>query len=278
MTFRLDQDDRLAFLGQNGNGKTTLAKLIAEKLEPMTGVIQKTPKLSVAYFSQIQTEELDINKTAYDIMSRSMKNASEVKVRAHLGRFGLTENKANTRVEQLSGGEKSRLLLALITKDAPNILILDEPTNHLDIASREALIMALNDYQGAVILITHDLHIIELTCDRLWHISNGTCKEFSGSIEDFKTLVITSEKATTTKEYKKEGKQAYQEQVKLRQEAQNKARKAEKILVEIENLEQKLEQIKNNMEINYTSELQQSFDELTTELHSKEEEYFSIQE
>ncbi len=278
LSFRLDQDDRIAFLGQNGNGKTTLAKVISEKLAPINGDIKKSAKLSVAYFSQIQTEELDVSKTAYQIMARQMKNASEVKVRAHLARFGLSDEKANTRIEQISGGEKSRLLLALITKDAPNILILDEPTNHLDIASREALIDALNEYQGAVILITHDLHIIELTCDRLWLVKNKNCQEFNGNIEDFKNIIISENKESTKKTEVKAGKQVYQEQVKKRQEKQNKERKCEKILAEIEKLEIKKNEIEAEITNNYSDLLQKSYNEITENITKLEEEYFSLQE
>ncbi len=275
LSFRLDQDARIAFLGKNGNGKTTLAKIISGKLEPLSGEIKKSAKLNVAYFSQIQTEELDISKTAYDIMSRHMKNSSEVKVRAHLGRFGLTEDKANTRVEQLSGGEKSRLSLAIITKDSPNILILDEPTNHLDIASREALIDALNEYQGAIILITHDLHIIELACDRLWHIKNQTQQEFNGSIEDFKKELLSEDKPKRIEE--KSGKQEYQEQVRIRQEKQNKERKAEKLLNEIEKLEIKKSELECKIAENYTDVLQKEYNTIIDKISELEEEFFLLQ-
>ena len=119
-----------------------------------------------------------------------MPLATETQVRAQLGAFGLNKAKSDTEIGKLSGGEKSRLLLALITKDAPHLLILDEPTNHLDIQSRQALLEALNNYEGAVILITHDLHVIELTCDTLWLVRRGTCQTFTGDLDDYKAQLL----------------------------------------------------------------------------------------
>ena len=147
-------------------------------------------KMKVAYFSQHQTEELDVEQTPYEMLSAQMPLATETQIRAQLGAFGLNKAKSDTLIGSLSGGEKSRLLLALITKDAPHLLILDEPTNHLDLESRQALIDALNDYEGAVLLITHDLHVIELTCDTLWMVRHGTCKTFSGDLEDYKAQLL----------------------------------------------------------------------------------------
>ena len=146
-------------------------------------------KLKVGYYAQHQTEELSKDLTPIQQMQPLMKEATETQIRAHLGAFGLTQQKAETKIELLSGGEKARLLFAVMTRDAPNILLLDEPTNHLDIDARDALIDAINSYQGAVILITHDPHLIELTADRLWLIDNGRCLPYDGDLEDYRALL-----------------------------------------------------------------------------------------
>ncbi|MBO4675749.1 MAG: ABC-F family ATP-binding cassette domain-containing protein [Elusimicrobiaceae bacterium] len=190
LDLRIEPDDRIALLGANGNGKSTLAKILSHRLLLMGGKMTLAKKMKVAYFSQHQTEELDIEQTPYEMLSAKMPLATETQIRAQLGAFGLNKEKSDTLIGSLSGGEKSRLLLALITKDAPHLLILDEPTNHLDLESRQALIEALNNYEGAVVLITHDLHVIELTCDTLWMVRHGTCKTFSGDLEDYKAQLL----------------------------------------------------------------------------------------
>jgi ATP-binding cassette subfamily F protein 3 len=186
---RIDMDDRIALLGANGNGKSTLVKLLAGRLPPLSGTIRRSSKLKVGYFAQHQTEELNPRLDALTQAKEWMPLATEEKVRAHLGRFGFVQERAETLIGNLSGGEKARLLFALMTRDAPHILMLDEPTNHLDIDSREALVQAINAYQGAVVLITHDPHLIELTADRLWLVADGTVKAFDGDIEDYRRLL-----------------------------------------------------------------------------------------
>ncbi|MBR1778810.1 MAG: ABC-F family ATP-binding cassette domain-containing protein [Alphaproteobacteria bacterium] len=194
MTLRIDADDRIALLGANGNGKSTFAKLLAGKLKLMDGTIQASGKLKVGYYAQHQTEELSKDLTPIQQMQQVMKEANETQIRAHLGAFGLTQQKAETRIALLSGGEKARLLFAVMTRDAPHILLLDEPTNHLDIDARDALIEAINAYQGAVILITHDPHLIELTADRLWLIDAGRCTAYDGDLEDYRALLAQKAK------------------------------------------------------------------------------------
>ncbi len=191
LNLRIDPDDRIALLGRNGNGKTTLARLLAAQLEPMTGDMVAAGKLKVGYFTQYQVEELAGDDTPIEHMGRLMKGASPGAVRGQLGRFGFSGDKATTRVERLSGGERARLALALITRDAPHLLILDEPTNHLDVDSREALVQALNDYNGAVILVSHDRHMVELTADRLVLVEGGRATDYPGSIDDYITLVLS---------------------------------------------------------------------------------------
>ncbi|MEO9601085.1 ABC-F family ATP-binding cassette domain-containing protein [Parasphingorhabdus sp.] len=190
LNMRLDPDDRTALLGRNGNGKTTLARLLASQLAPKKGSINKSGKLTVGYFTQYQVEELDTADTPLEHMTRLMKDAKPGAVRAQLGRFGFSGDKATIKVGKLSGGERARLALAMITRDAPHLLILDEPTNHLDVDAREALVHALNEYSGAVILVSHDRHMLELTADRLVMVDSGKAQEFSGSLKDYTDFVL----------------------------------------------------------------------------------------
>ena len=190
INLRLDMDDRVALLGANGNGKSTLAKIFAGRLDLMGGESFRAGKLRVGYFAQHQTEELDLNATPYDHMRALMPDAIPAKVRAQLGRFAFSQERADVKVSSLSGGEKARLLFALMSRDAPHIMILDEPTNHLDIDAREALVAALNDYDGAVVLISHDPHLISLTVDRLWLVADGGVRPFDGDLDDYRDYLL----------------------------------------------------------------------------------------
>ena len=189
VSLTVDMDDRIALLGANGNGKSTLAKLLAQRLQPQSGDVRRGPKLKVGYFAQHQTDELIAGESPIDHMTRALPRATPPQVRSQLARFGLDADRAGTPVENLSGGEKARLLLALATRDAPQLLILDEPTNHLDIDAREALVKALADFQGAVLLITHDPHLVELVADRLWLVADGTVRPFDGDLDDYRALL-----------------------------------------------------------------------------------------
>src|SRR6476661_1730371 len=190
LNLRIDPDDRIALLGRNGNGKTTLARLLAAQLPPMEGEVAADRKMRVGYFTQYQVEELHGEDTPLQHMTRAMSGAAPAAVRAQLGRFGFSGDKATTLVAKLSGGERARLALALITRDAPHLLILDEPTNHLDVDSREALVQALNGYDGAVILISHDRHMVELTADRLVLVDQGVAVDYPGSIDDYIDFIL----------------------------------------------------------------------------------------
>src|SRR3954468_19084669 len=190
LNLRLDPDDRIALLGRNGNGKTTLARLLAAQLPAMAGQMTASGKLKVGYFTQYQVEELDGEDSPLEHMSRLMPRASPAAVRAQLGRFGFSGDKAVMQVKKMSGGERARLALALITRDAPHMLILDQPTNHLDVDAREALVQALNDYTGAVVVVSHDRHMLALTADRLGLGGGGTAAEFAGSLEDYTDLIL----------------------------------------------------------------------------------------
>ena len=189
LSLSIDTDDRLALLGANGNGKSTFAKLLAGRLPPMAGEIRRGPKLRVGYFAQHQADELYLHETPVQHLARALPRAAETALRAQLARFGLEAGKAETQVADLSGGEKARLLLALATRDAPHLLVLDEPTNHLDIDARDALVRALTEFQGAVLLITHDPHLVELVADRLLLVADGTICPFDGDMEDYRALI-----------------------------------------------------------------------------------------
>ena len=190
LSLRLDHADRIALIGANGNGKSTLIKLLADKLPPLSGHIQKPSNLKVGYFAQHQGDELDHEGTPVAELSKKLPQATEQQVRKHLGRFGFTQERSLTRVSSLSGGEKARLLFALMTVDSPNILLLDEPTNHLDVDSRQALIEALNRFEGAVVIVSHDPHILELVTDRFWLVQDGKVTPFDGDMADYRKHLL----------------------------------------------------------------------------------------
>jgi ATP-binding cassette subfamily F protein 3 len=190
LNLRIDDDDRIALLGANGNGKSTLVKLIAGRLAPLQGRITRAANLKVGYFAQHQLDELDDEQSSYDHVRRLLPDAPEAKVRARVGSIGFSGATADNAVKNLSGGEKARLLLGLATFEAPHLVILDEPTNHLDIDSRGALIEAINDYPGAVILVSHDRYLLEACADRLWLVASGKVKPFDGDLDDYRRLVL----------------------------------------------------------------------------------------
>ena len=196
-------EDRIALLGQNGNGKSTFIRLISQRLEPREGKVKKTPKLRVGYFSQDQEESLDYEATPFDHMARALgPGTPEPKVRAQLGRFGFSRDRANLKVGVLSGGEKTRLLLALATRNAPHMLLLDEPTNHLDMDARESLIEAINDFEGAVVLVSHDTHLVKMVADQLWLVADGTVKPFEGDIDEYQAKLLRERSSRPAKEGK----------------------------------------------------------------------------
>jgi len=189
ISFRLDIEDRIALIGANGNGKSTLIKLLAGRLDAISGHIGHSKNLRVGYFAQHQTDELDFEATPLIEISRKRPKDLKVKLRAHLGRFGFTQERADTPIRNLSGGEKARLLFAMMSCDDPHILLLDEPTNHLDVIAREALIQAINTFEGAVIIVSHDHHVIELTADRLWLVDQGTVLPYDGDLNEYRTFL-----------------------------------------------------------------------------------------
>ena len=190
LDLRLDPDDRIALLGANGNGKSTFAKLLAGQITPLSGEVARASKLRVGYFAQHQIEALRPGDSALQHLARRLPAEREERLRTRLGGFGLSQDKAELPAEVLSGGEKARLTFALISAEAPQFLVLDEPTNHLDIDSRDALVEAINDFPGAVLLISHDPHLIELTADRLWLVAGGRVQPFDGDLEDYRRLLL----------------------------------------------------------------------------------------
>ena len=233
LNLRIAPDDRIALLGRNGNGKTTLARLLAAQLTPMDGEIHTAGKMQVGYFTQYQVEELAIDSSPLELMTRAMNGKAPSAVRGQLGRFGFSGHHATANVGTLSGGERARLALALVTRDAPHILILDEPTNHLDIDAREALVQALNSYGGAVILISHDRHMVELTADRLVLVDGGTAKEYAGSMEDYIDFILGRNQPKGGGEPKPK---ASKQDKKASAAAREEARAAKKKLTEAEKL------------------------------------------
>jgi ATP-binding cassette, subfamily F, member 3 len=189
VSLRVDMEDRIALLGTNGNGKSTLAKFLAGRLEPLSGRQFRTGNLRVGYFAQHQEEDLVAGETPYDHLSRALPKATPPQVRAQAARFGLDADRVNTKVGAMSGGERARLLLALATRDAPHLLILDEPTNHLDIDARDALVRALAEFEGAVLLISHDPYLVDLVADRLLLVANGKVTALEGDLKSYAASV-----------------------------------------------------------------------------------------
>lgn len=201
VSLRLDFDDRIAIVGANGQGKTTLVKSIAQKLPLLQGVRRASKNLRIGYFSQDQLDELRAGENVLDHVKDLLPNGTQAAVRALAAQFGFGAEKCETKVDKLSGGEKVRLLMGLTTYRKPHILILDEPTSHLDIDSREALIYALNEFNGAVLIITHDTYLAEATADRLWLVNNGKASPYDGDLADYKALVLAADRPDSDKQH-----------------------------------------------------------------------------
>ncbi|WP_404404332.1 ABC-F family ATP-binding cassette domain-containing protein [Pelagibacterium halotolerans] len=236
ITNRIDPDDRIALVGVNGNGKSTFAKLIAGDLRPMDGRMQKAKTLDVAFFAQHQLDKLKPEQTPYEHVIDLMPLESEAKRRSRVAQMGLSTSRMDTKAKDLSGGERARLLMGLITFNGPGMLILDEPTNHLDIDSRDALVHALNDYKGAVLIISHDRHLVEATCDKLWIAEGGTISVFDDDLDGYqKSLVGNSGNGSSG------GGGSASERKRERQEAAARRAELAPLRKEIKQIEQKLE-------------------------------------
>ncbi len=241
LNLRIDTDDRIALLGSNGNGKSTFAKFISGRLQAEAGEVKLAPHLKTGFFAQHQLDDLIPTQSAVEHVRKRMVDQPEAKVRARVAQMGLATEKMDTPAKDLSGGEKARLLMGLAAFDAPNLLILDEPTNHLDIDSRRALIEALNDYSGAVILISHDRHLIEATVDRLWLVKDGTVQVFEGDLEDYRAEIVSTPKKDEAK--KAAGEETVNKADQRKQAAEKRSAFAplKKKINELESLTAKLE-------------------------------------
>ncbi|CUJ31723.1 ABC-F family ATP-binding cassette domain-containing protein [Cognatishimia activa] len=243
LDLRIDQDDRIALLGKNGQGKSTLAKLLSGRLEKMGGKYSKSSKLKIGFFAQHQVDELYVDETPIQHLMRERGYEGQAKIRARLAGFGLGAAQAETEVGRLSGGQKARLSLLLATLDAPQLLILDEPTNHLDIESREALVEALTAYKGAVILVSHDMHLLSLVADRLWLVNKGTVTPYEEDLAAYRKLLLATDKpaGNKAKAAKPTPKKASQDTIKaLRAEVRKCEERIEKISAMGDKLSQKL--------------------------------------
>ena len=236
MSLRIDQDDRIALLGKNGQGKSTLSKLLSDRLPLIKGRMTKASKLRIGYFAQHQVDELHVDETPLDHLRRERPEETPGKLRARLAGFGLTADQVDTVVGQLSGGQKARLSLLLATLDAPHLLILDEPTNHLDIESREALVEALTDYSGAVILVSHDMHLLELVADRLWLVSDGRVEPFEDDLETYRRHLLSDNRPVRSEPTSKPRKPSRDTMLALRSEV----RKSEARLQKLNEMHDKL--------------------------------------
>ncbi|EJZ23078.1 ABC-F family ATP-binding cassette domain-containing protein, partial [Rhizobium sp. Pop5] len=241
LSLRIDNDDRIALLGSNGNGKSTFAKFISGRLAPESGEVKLAPGLKIGFFAQHQLDDLIPEQSAVEHVRRLMPAEPEAKVRARVAQMGLATEKMATAAKDLSGGEKARLLMGLAAFHAPNLLILDEPTNHLDIDSRRALIEALNDYDGAVILISHDRHLIEATVDRLWLVNGGTVTTFEGDMNEYRDLIVSSGRKKDEKPQAADDTTSKADQRKLNAEKRASLTPLRKKINEIESLTAKLE-------------------------------------
>lgn len=285
----IDMDDRIALMGANGNGKSTLIKLIAGKLGAMEGEVVRSGKLRIGYFSQHQTEELDMTSTPFEEMKKLMvkkkPDVSEPAVRAKLGSFGFSKDLADNKISALSGGEKARLLFAIMSFDAPHLLLLDEPTNHLDMDAREALVQALNAYEGAVVLVSHDPSMVERVADRLWLIKDGACEPFDGDLDDYRKFIIQSrreerkeERAKKSKAAKNEAKSSTKPDSSLLKKAAQAEQDVLKLTAEKEKLEAQMAQPGFYNNSGDAAKVQKKYDEVVSKLNEQEAQWLDFQE
>lgn len=283
----IDTTARIGLLGANGNGKSTMMKLIAGKLNAMSGEMTRSGKLKIGYFSQHQTEELDVDETPVQSLSRMLREktgeAPESKIRAKLGQFGFSRDLADNKIGQLSGGEKARLLFAFMSYDAPHMLLLDEPTNHLDVDAREALVQALNNYNGAIIMVSHDPGMVERVVDQLWLIKDGRCSAFNGDIQAYRKFVVKArneerKKATKPKPIEEE---TAVKPTKSPSTLKRELEKAEKNIATLTSKKETLEtaladpEIYNNVE--KMKDTQSTYNTVSKDLEAQEEVWISTQ-
>jgi ATP-binding cassette subfamily F protein 3 len=280
LDLRIDQDDRIALLGRNGEGKSTLSKLLAGKIEVIEGRVHKAAKLRVGYFAQHQVDELHIDETPLDHIRRLRPLETPARLRARLAGFGIGPEQAQTLVANLSGGQKARLSLMLATVDAPHMLILDEPTNHLDIESREALVEALTEYSGAIVLVSHDMHLLELVADRLWLVNGGRVAPFEGDLEGYRAMLLGGQDTAKpppprTVKARKPSREAIS---KLRQEVRRCEDRIEKLQLMERRVADKLADPKVYDDIHAVTEWQKKYAEIENGLALAEQLWLEAQE
>lgn len=285
---RIDSDDRIALLGANGNGKSTLIKLIAGKLDLMKGEMFRSGKLKIGYFSQHQTEELDVESTPYQklytLMRKQNNDVKESVVRAKLGAFGFGRDLADNKIKQLSGGEKARLLFAYMSFDAPHLLVLDEPTNHLDIDAREALVNALNAYEGAIVIVSHDPTMVERVADRLWVVKDKAVSPFEGDLEDYRKFTIQSKRDERKEEKKSKAKASNDDKPKDKPKKSKDMNAAEKLEREVDRLTKEKEELEDLMAdpsfyngSHNTAAIQKTYNQVLKDLEENEDLWLQAQ-
>ncbi|MDR2806870.1 MAG: ABC-F family ATP-binding cassette domain-containing protein [Puniceicoccales bacterium] len=276
LNLKIDNGDRIALLGANGNGKSTLVKVLSGRLALLGGSIAYAKKIQIAYFSQHLSDELDLTQTPFEILSTILQDSNETRVRAQLARFGLIKQKSDTRVRNLSGGEKTRLLLAMITRQAPHILILDEPTNHLDIESKDALIEALNNYEGAVVLVSHDFYLIESVCDQLLLVKDRRCQVFGGDLKDYVAVVLSEKRAMKKSENNVEAtavKSTTSKDAKRHKQIEKALEKLEETISELTKQKKDCEGVLSRA---YNSEAMEAFNNISAQLSDQEQEWLNL--
>jgi ATP-binding cassette subfamily F protein 3 len=280
VTLRIGMNDRIALLGANGNGKSTLVKLLSNKLEALQGEVERSGKLRVGYFAQHQSDEMNLDYTPYQTLRESIANVPEHNLRAMLGKFGFNKAKADTKIKELSGGEKARLLFCLMSYDAPHIMLLDEPTNHLDIDARAALIQALNGYDGCIILVSHDPHLVESVADQLLIVKDGGVHPYNDDLEAYRTLIIEQRKKERS-DVKKKNKDNKNEK-KSKHSKKNQSDKIEKqlnkLLEERKEIETQMEHPKAINQPKLMAELLDKYSSLQKEIEATEKSWVEEQE
>ena len=247
LNLRIDHDEKIALLGKNGEGKSTLSKLLAEKIPLFSGSIVKSPKLRIGYFSQHQTEELRRDETPFDHLSRARPTKSIAERKTILGTYGIGAEQSELSVSNLSGGQKARLLLLLATLDSPHLLILDEPTNHLDIESREALIEALTKFSGAVILVSHDFHLLSLVTEKLWLVGNGSVSQYEDDLDSYRSGILATKQEKRPKiEKKHDDKKEFRKRTLT---FKNEVKKCEERLEKLQIMKRKVADILSNQDL-----------------------------
>ena len=260
----ISNDSRIALLGANGNGKSTLIKLISGIIKPMKGTISKNKNIKIGYFAQHLSEELELDLTPFEVLSEKLKNEEDLKIRGVLGKFGFDKTKSETKIHKLSGGEKTRLILCLISYDSPNILLLDEPTNHLDIDSRTSLINALNDFEGCVILVSHDSKLVENVADHLIIVKNGKVNNFSGDLDEYRSSLSNDKKNTESSKNKNNTD---------RKKIRNLENKIKKLTDEKKELEKKLSSTENISDYEKLNSLSEEYENLNNQIDSLEQSW-----